>query len=73
MSVYFYCFVIFIDYRQPGMVGQKQIAVFSHVETTRGVGEVNLPVGEFQRSLNIDCCMNIVRVKKKVLFIALSC
>lgn len=54
-----FIFYFFIDYRKPGMVGQKQIAVFSHVETTRGVGKVNLPVGEFQRPLKIHFCMNI--------------
>lgn len=28
------------------MVGQKQVSVFSHVETTRGMGQVNISVGE---------------------------
>lgn len=28
------------------MAGQKQVPVFSHVETTGGMGQVNIPVGE---------------------------
>ena len=28
------------------MAGQKQVPVFSYVETTGGVGQVNIPVGE---------------------------
>lgn len=40
------CHYFVSDLRQPGVVGQKQVPVFSHVETARGVGQVNLPVGE---------------------------
>lgn len=41
-------FLIFMlsDLREPGMAGQKQVSVFSHVETTGGMGQVNVPVGE---------------------------
>lgn len=28
------------------MVGQKQVSVFSHVETAGGMGQVDIPVGE---------------------------
>lgn len=38
--------VLLFHRREPGMVGQKQISVFSHVETTRGMGQVNIPVGK---------------------------
>lgn len=34
------------DLREPGMAGQKQVSVFSHVETTGGMGQANIPVGE---------------------------
>lgn len=34
------------EFREPGMVGQKQVPVFSHVETAGGVGQVDIPVGE---------------------------
>ena len=32
--------------RQPGLAGQKQVSVFSDVETAGGVGEADLPMGE---------------------------
>lgn len=41
---------MFLEIREPGMVGQKQVPMFSHVETTRGMGQVNLPVGESEQT-----------------------
>lgn len=41
---------MFSEIREPGMVGQKQVPLFSHVETTRGMGQVNVPVGESEHT-----------------------
>jgi len=39
------------DFREPRMVGQEQVSVFSNVETTGGMGQVDIPVGESQTTL----------------------
>lgn len=48
--------VFFPVLREPGMVGQKQVSVFSHVETTGGMGQVNIPVGESHTVLSVMFC-----------------
>lgn len=41
---------MFSEIRELGVAGQKQVPVFSHVETTGGMGQVNIPVGESGRT-----------------------
>lgn len=38
------------------MVGQKQVQVFSHVETTGGMGQVSIPVGESSNEVTYCLC-----------------
>lgn len=37
------------------MVGQKQVSLFSHVETTGGMGKAHIPVGESSNFRDILC------------------
>ncbi|TSL75274.1 Vacuolar protein-sorting-associated protein 25 [Bagarius yarrelli] len=41
--------------REPGMDGQKQKPLFNHVETTRGVGQADLPMGVEKRHDQLVC------------------
>lgn len=59
------------DLREPGLAGQKQVSVFSHVETTGGVGQVNIPVGESCStrpvlSAKLHVSVHVVRLSKAI-------
>ena len=53
-------------HREPGLAGQKQVSVFSYVETAGGVGEANLPMGESSAPNMITQCTGILLPSSRV-------